>query len=81
MINPQRQHAPSADQILNVLEHTYPAWRIRHSRSDMWAAVRAIAPTRSQAEAGVHRYIVQPTAQALAAVLAQQLDILQRVRG
>lgn len=82
MIDPQRRHAKTADErMLEVLEYTYPAWWIRRSRTGMWAAVRAAVPTIAQAEAGVHRYIVQPTSQALATVLAQQLEIMQRIRG
>lgn len=82
MINPLRRHAQTTDErMLEVLEHTYPAWRICRSRAGMWSAVRAAVPTLAQAEAGVLRYIVQPTSQALAAVLAQQLEIAQRIRG
>ncbi|WP_165977862.1 hypothetical protein [Nonomuraea diastatica] len=44
----------------------------------MWSAARAIAPTPVEAAAGVHRYIVQPSPEALAAVLAYQIGISQR---
>lgn len=43
----------------------------------MWSAVRVSAPTDAQAAAGVHRYIVQASPQALAAILAYQAGILQ----
>jgi hypothetical protein len=46
----------------------------------MWSAVRAATPTLAQAEAGLHQFIVQPTSRALAAILAQQLEVAQRVR-
>jgi hypothetical protein len=63
-----------------ALEYTYPGWHIRERPTGMWSAVRAACPSRRQAEEGLHRFIVQPGAQALAAVLAQQLDIAQRFR-
>ncbi|MFG1963029.1 hypothetical protein [Nonomuraea sp. NPDC049028] len=63
------------------MEQTYPAYHIHEQRTGMWSAVRAAAPTRRQAEAGLHQYIVQPDARALAAILAQQLEIAHRFRG
>lgn len=63
---------------LAILEYTYPAWRIR-SRHGMWTAIRSTTP--AQAAAGLHQVVVQPTLDALAAILAQQLDIAQRVRA
>lgn len=68
------------EQKRSVLEHTYPAWNV-HRRGDMWSAARAAAPTPTQVEAGLHRYIVQPSMEALAAILAQQLEIAHRIRG
>lgn len=73
------QHLPSPER--TALEQTYPAYHIQERRTGMWSAVRAAAPTRRQADAGLHRYIVQPGARALAAVLAQQLEIAHRHRG
>lgn len=46
----------------------------------MWSAVRLTAPTAEQATAGLHQFIVQPTLEALSAVLAQQLAIAQHMR-
>jgi hypothetical protein len=81
MPSPQRRFVDSTDaDTLVVLEQTYPAWHIRRTRHGMWSATRATAPTLLQAEAGLHQFIVQPTARALSAILAQQLDIVQRVR-
>ncbi|KAB8186822.1 hypothetical protein FH608_045850 [Nonomuraea phyllanthi] len=62
---------------LSVIEHTYPAWRIRQWPNDMWTATRITAPTPGQAAAGLHRCILQPGLDALAAVLCQQLYIAQ----
>lgn len=72
-------HRPSPER--SALEQTYPAYHIQERPTGMWSAVRAAAPTRRQAEAGLHQYIVQPGARALAAVLAQQLEIAHRFRG
>lgn len=78
----QRRHTKSpAEQMLTVLEQTYPAYDIQRRAAGMWSAVRAVAPSMAQMEAGLHRYIVQPSGEALAAVLARQLEISQRVRG
>jgi predicted NAD/FAD-dependent oxidoreductase len=67
------------ERAVNILEQTYPAWNIRRASTGMWSARRSASST--QATAGLHRYIIQPTMEALAAVLAQQLEIAQRVRG
>jgi hypothetical protein len=64
---------------LAALEQTYPAWHIKRKRG-AWSAKRANPPTVAQAAAGVHALIIQPTMEALAAVLAQQMEIAQRVR-
>lgn len=74
----QPDHPPSREW--TALEQTYPGWHIREQSTGMWSAVRATPPTRRQADAGLHRYIVQPGTQALAAILAQQLDIAHRFR-
>ncbi|MFG1683442.1 hypothetical protein ACGFNP_24960 [Nonomuraea sp. NPDC049269] len=47
----------------------------------MWSAARFTPPSAAQLEAGLHRYIVQPSGEALAAILARQLEISQRIRG
>ena len=69
------------ERLLTVLEQTYPAYDIRRRASGMWSAVRNVPPSITQMEARLHRYIVQPSGEALAAVLARQLEISQRVRG
>lgn len=69
------------ERLLAVLEQTYPAYDSRRRASGMWSAVRVTPPSLAQVEAGLHRYIVQPSGEALAAVLARQLEISQRVRG
>lgn len=69
-----------AHQLL-VLEMTYPAWTITRRRNGMWSAIRVVDPTLTQTRAGLHKYMMQPTMQALAAVLAAQLDIAQRTRS
>lgn len=74
----QHAHTVSTHAFI-ILEQTYPAWRIRQSRAGMWSARRTV--TLNQAEAGLHRFIVQPTLEALSAILAQQLEIAQRIRG
>lgn len=76
---PQPAHQPPSRE-WTALEYTYPGWHIRERPTGMWSAVRAAGPTRRQAEAGLHRFIVQRGAQALAAVLAQQLAIAQQFR-
>lgn len=64
---------------LTVLEHTYPRWRISPREHGMWSATRVVPPTPAQSAAGVHRFIIQPDLDALAAVLCQQLGIAQTV--
>lgn len=64
---------------LSVMEHTYPGWRIREWPGNMWTATRVSAPTPAQAAAGLHRCILQPGLDALAAILCQQLYIAQMV--
>lgn len=76
----QLAHQPPSPE-LAAMEQTYPAYNIQERPTGMWSAIRATAPTRRQAEAGLHHYIVQPGARALAAVLAQQLEIAHRFRG
>ncbi|MFB4265251.1 hypothetical protein [Nonomuraea sp. GTA35] len=73
--NPQPPHTT---QTLTVLEHTYPGWNISGHQNGMWSATRDVTPT--QADAGMHAIIVQPNLLALAAILSQQLEIVQRVR-
>lgn len=70
-----RPALPLARQ-LTVLRQTYPAWNIGHRRG-MWSAVRVTPPTPAEAAAGMHRYIVQPSLEALAAVLSYQTGIAQ----
>ncbi|MFI7126051.1 hypothetical protein ACIBQ1_10180 [Nonomuraea sp. NPDC050153] len=65
---------------LAILEHTYPRWRITQRVGGMWSATRVVPPTRAQAAAGVHRYIIQPDLDALAAVLCQQLFIAHTIK-
>lgn len=78
MTSPQHASAyTTAMSKLIVLEQTYPAWHI-NQRGGMWSAKRTVSP--AQMEAGLHEMILQPTMEALAAVLAQQLYIAQRVR-
>lgn len=69
------------ERLFTALEQTYPAYDIRRRVSGMWSAVRVTPPSAVQVEARLHRYIVQPSGEALAAVLARQLEISQRVRG
>lgn len=72
-------HHATTITTLRILEQTYPGWDIRQ-RGSMWSAVRLTAPTAEQATAGLHQFIVQPTLEALSAVLAQQLAIAQHMR-
>lgn len=63
---------------LAIIEQTYPGWNIRQRAGGMWSATRT-SLTPEQSEAGLHRYIIQPTLEAIAAVLSQQLYIMQSV--
>lgn len=73
------QRAIRRARALAVLEHTYPAWHIRDHAGRL-SASRVRTPTPRQRAAGLHQHILQPTIVALAAILAQQLDISQRFR-
>ena len=80
MTSPRPKHTNGAVTAkLAVIEQTYPAWRIRPRRNNMWTATRVTDPTPQQAAAGLHQCIIQPTLDALAAVLCQQLKIDQTV--
>lgn len=78
-----RPHQPTPDTpaALSVIEQTYPRWQIRQRPNNMWIARRITPPTPIQAAAGLHRYIIQPSLEALAAVLCQQLLIAQTSRA
>ena len=65
---------------LAVLEQTYPRWRIRKRPTGMWTATRVVAPTASQAAAGLQSYLLLPTLDDLAAALCGQFLIAQTVR-
>ena len=69
-----------ADRQFAVLLSTFPGWHIARRPNGAWAARRTTPPTPEQAQAGVHQYLIQPSMQALAAVLTQQLGILQGFR-
>lgn len=75
---PERSNRTISDK-LSVIEHTYPGWRIRDRSNGMWSATRIATPTPTQAAAGLHAHILQPDLDALAAVLCQQLYIVQTV--
>ncbi|WP_157253261.1 hypothetical protein [Nonomuraea typhae] len=79
MISPDPAAAQLAHRQLAALRQTFPSWRIGCSRAGMWYAIRSTSP-EAPAMAGLHRYIVQPSAEALAAILTQQLSLIQRVR-
>lgn len=70
---------PDSSTKLAVIEQTYPAWWIRRRRNNMWTATRVTTPTPRQVAAGLHQCIIQPSLDALAAVLCQQLYIAQTV--
>jgi hypothetical protein len=57
------------DRQLAALEYTYPIWQSRRHASGMWSAVRATPPS----DGGVE-YVVQPSAEDLAAFLGRQLE-------
>lgn len=74
--HPEPTYNPK-DHKLAVIEQTYPGWRIRRSRHEMWTAVRITPPTPTQAAAGLHDCVIQPDLHALSAILCQQLLIAQ----
>ncbi|WP_433520055.1 hypothetical protein ACQP2T_63685 (plasmid) [Nonomuraea sp. CA-143628] len=77
----QARPAPSkAEAQFAVLEQTYPRWRIRRRSTGMWTATRVVAPTAAQSAAGLQRYLLLPTLDALAAALVEQFVIAQTVR-
>lgn len=72
---------PATPTQLTVIEQTYPRWDIRQRPGNMWIARRVTPPTPTQAAAGLHCYIIQPSLEALAAVLCRQLLIAQTSRA
>lgn len=75
-----RPVTPRAVAQLAILEQTYPRWQIRRRPTGMWTATRVITPTAAQAAAGLQRYLLLPTLDALAAVLCEQFLIAQTIR-
>lgn len=77
----QTQSLDHIGRQLSVLEQNFPAWHVRRRPHGMWSAVRVCPLTDVQIKTRQHRYIVQPSMEALAAILAHQLHIAQRTRG